>query len=118
MLIRKISIENVRSFLDQREMSFDGLISIIIGPNGGGKTNLLDTVHTMLRRYLFSTRELVPAHDGREPAGWMLRQRDQLSQLAFDKHSAGLELRQVVEIEIEVSQSDLDNMRLMQMLLS
>ena len=44
MLIRRIVIENVRSFLNRREMLFDGPISIIIGPNGGGKTNLLDTV--------------------------------------------------------------------------
>lgn len=56
MLLKKITIENVRSFLDRREMDFDGPISIIIGPNGGGKTNLLDVVNTMLRRYLFATR--------------------------------------------------------------
>lgn len=59
MLIKKITIENVRSFLDRREMSFDGPISIIIGPNGGGKTNLLDVVNTMLRRYLFATRYFI-----------------------------------------------------------
>jgi putative ATP-dependent endonuclease of the OLD family len=33
----------------------DGDISIIIGPNGGGKTNLLDTITTTLRRHLLTS---------------------------------------------------------------
>lgn len=41
MFVRRIAIENVRSFLDRREIRFEGGISILIGPNGGGKTNLL-----------------------------------------------------------------------------
>lgn len=58
MLLRRIAIENVRSFLERQEVLFDGPITIIIGPNGGGKTNLLDTVVIMLRRYLLATRYL------------------------------------------------------------
>jgi len=48
MLLRRIAIENVRSFLERQELTLEGQISIIIGPNGGGKTNLLDTAVVML----------------------------------------------------------------------
>jgi putative ATP-dependent endonuclease of OLD family len=58
MLVRKVAIENVRSFLDRAELMLDGPITIVIGPNGGGKTNLLDTVVIMLRRYLFASMHL------------------------------------------------------------
>lgn len=111
---QKIIIENVRSFLDRREMSFDGPISIIIGPNGGGKTNLLDVVNTMLRRYLFATRYFTQTHDAEQQVQWELRHNDHLNQMRLEKHSSGRSLPQFVAIEIEVSQNDLDNMRLIQ----
>lgn len=111
MLIRKANIENVRSFLDRREMVFDGQISIIIGPNGGGKTNLLDTIYTMLRRYLFATRYLASVNDGSLLNKYELRYNDQLNQMTFERHSRGADRDQIVEIEVEVSASDIANMR-------
>ncbi len=54
MKLRRVLVENVRSFLEPAELLLDGDISIIIGPNGGGKTNLLDTTTTILRRHLLS----------------------------------------------------------------
>lgn len=44
MKLKRIAITNVRSFLKRQELLLDGDISIIIGQNGGEKTNLLDTV--------------------------------------------------------------------------
>ncbi|HAT8810715.1 TPA: AAA family ATPase, partial [Legionella pneumophila] len=55
MRIKRLEVENVRSFLDKAELILDGKISIIIGPNGGGKTNLLDILVIMLRRYLYKS---------------------------------------------------------------
>ena len=54
MLLKRVAIKNVRSFLDRTELALDGPMTIIIGPNGGGKTNLLDTTVIVLRRYLFA----------------------------------------------------------------
>lgn len=110
MLLKKITIENVRSFLDRREMVFDGPISIIIGPNGGGKTNLLDVVYTMLRRYLFATRYFTQTQDAEQQVQWELRHNDQLNNMRLEKHSDARSLPQYVSIEVEVSQGDLDNM--------
>ncbi|MBP0111066.1 AAA family ATPase [Bradyrhizobium vignae] len=110
MLIRKLSIENVRSFLDRREISFDGNISILIGPNGGGKTNLLDTLVIMLRRHVFNAPYYAPSPTVEEPNRWELRFNDNLNQLTFEKHSTARHLGQVVELELEVSAQDVENM--------
>jgi putative ATP-dependent endonuclease of OLD family len=115
MLIRRLTIENVRSILDRREMLFgEGSISILIGPNGGGKTNLLDALVIMLRRYVFNApyHRHSPTQD--EPDRWEEAYNDALTSLFFEKHSRGLALPQFVEIELEVSAFDLQNMKLIQ----
>lgn len=115
MKIKKIAITNVRSFLERQELLLDGDISIIIGPNGGGKTNLLDTVVISLRKSLFAST--YPAQVQSLPdqeLQYEFRQNDQLNQLVLDKHSSALDSAQLVEIAIEVTQPDIDNMRAMQ----
>lgn len=114
MLIRKLIIENVRSFRERREVNFDGNISILIGPNGGGKTNLLDTLVGMLRRHVFNAPYYVPTPNADEPNRWEIRYNDSLNQLTFEKHSGGMDLPQVVELELEVGEQDLENMRAIQ----
>jgi len=110
MLLRRIAIENVRSFLERQELTLEGQISIIIGPNGGGKTNLLDTAVVMLRRFLLATRYFVHTPTADQPDRWELRYNDQLSALTLEKHSDGRESPQIVEVEIEVTAVDVDNM--------
>ncbi|MCE0963473.1 AAA family ATPase [Pseudomonas putida] len=53
MKLDKISLENYRSFKEKQTFQIDGNISILIGPNGGGKSNLLDVTLLLLRRYIF-----------------------------------------------------------------
>lgn len=112
MLIRRLVIENVRSFSDRREISFDGQISILIGPNGGGKTNLLDTLVIMLRRYIFNSPYYRHSPTAEEPDRWSEQFNDQLNQLFFEKNSAGGARDQVVELELEITQDDIENMQL------
>lgn len=114
MQIRRLAIENVRSFLDRREISFDGQISILIGPNGGGKTNLLDTLAIMLRRYIFNSPYYRHSPTPDEPDRWEEQYNDQLNQLFFEKNSGGGGRDQVIELELEITQVDVDNMRLIQ----
>ncbi|MGJ0534895.1 AAA family ATPase [Methylocystis sp.] len=114
MLLRRIAIENVRSFLERQELTLEGQISIIIGPNGGGKTNLLDTAVVMLRRFLLATRYFVHTPRADQPDRWELRYNDQLSSLTLEKHSDGRESPQIVEVEIEVTAVDVKNMATIQ----
>lgn len=109
MKLRRIGIENVRSFLDRQELKLEGDISIVIGPNGGGKTNLLDTAVLALR--LFLLKSWIPRHnplpDWQDRYDWA--NNDALSVGLLEKHSVGTELPQSIELDIEVTQPDVDN---------
>lgn len=100
--------------MEKQELFLDGDISIIIGPNGGGKTNLLDTVVTCLRRHLFASSypAAVPQIPGEE-IQYEFRFNDVLNQLQMEKHSATPNAPQEIELEIEVTQTDLNNMTAM-----
>lgn len=114
MLVRRIAIENVRSFLDRAELMLDGPITIVIGPNGGGKTNLLDTIAIMLQRYLFASMYAVHAPTPDQPNRYEFRHNDALNNMILDRHSAGADREQLVEVEVEVTSEDMENMRSMQ----
>ena len=105
---------NVRSFLDRAELLLDGPITIAIGPNGGGKTNLLDTIVIMLRRYLFASMYAAHAPTPEQPNRYEFRQNDVLNNMVLERHSGGTGRDQLVEVEVEVTSKDLDNMRSMQ----
>lgn len=111
MLVRRLVLENVRSFLDRTEVTLDGNISILIGPNGGGKTNLLDAIVVMLRRHLFASQYIAHSPTADEPNRHEFRYNDALNQLVLEKHSLGGSRDQVIEVEIEVTKSDIDSMR-------
>lgn len=109
MKLRRVGIENVRSFLDRQELHLEGDISIVIGPNGGGKTNLLDTAVLALR--LFLLKSWMPRHnptvDWQERYDWI--NNDALNPGLLEKHSAGASLPQSIELDLEVTQPDIDN---------
>ncbi|SCX32047.1 putative ATP-binding protein involved in virulence [Agrobacterium sp. DSM 25558] len=92
---------------------FDGLMSIIIGPNGGGKTNLLDTLVTVLRRYLLSTSYLQMHATENNIEHWLPQLNQSFSGMSLEKHSNGNDLDQCVEIEIEVTPQDVENVCLL-----
>lgn len=115
MLVRRVAIENVRSFLDRAELLVDGPVTIVIGPNGGGKTNLLDTIVVMLRRYLFASMYAVHAPRPEQQNRYEFRQNDALNNMLLERHSVSASnCLQLVEIEVEVTEKDLENMRSMQ----
>ena len=114
MKVKRLSIQNVRSFMERQTLELDGAISILIGPNGGGKTNLLDAIVVLLRRYLFASRW--PAHDPtpENSERHVFRDNDALNQLVLERHAlAPATLDQVLEVEIEVTAQDIQNMNAM-----
>lgn len=103
MKLRRLTVSNARSFLESADLVVDGDLSIIIGPNGGGKTNLLDILFITLRRTL-----LRPYHfplDGNPPRTHF-RLSDTINAIPIDKHDDGSRLAQLIEIEVEVTKSD------------
>ncbi len=109
MKLRRVLVENVRSFLKAEELIIDGNIAIIIGPNGGGKTNLLDTVSIALR--LFLLKSWLPRHsptaEWQERYEWIAN--DSINARILEKHSLGKDKEQRIEIDIELTETDLLN---------
>lgn len=111
MLLRRIAVENVRSFLERQEILLDGPISILIGPNGGGKTNLLDIAVIILRRYLLASMYPVASPTADQPDRFEFRHNDALNNLTLQRHSSSTRHQpQIVEIELEATQRDYENM--------
>lgn len=52
MKLRRLRVENALSFLRPIDILFDSDISILVGPNGGGKSNILDIISSSVRRYI------------------------------------------------------------------
>jgi putative ATP-dependent endonuclease of the OLD family len=113
MKLRSVRLQNVRSFLNTAEFKLDGEISILIGPNGGGKTNLLDTTVTALRRFLLTS--WIPVH---RPSSTVFdRYEFEVNQnwdnASLERHSSGTTLDQIIELELEVTAKDVANMTAM-----
>lgn len=112
MKLRKIKLKNVRSFLEEQTFELAEEISIIIGPNGGGKTNLLDTAVLALRIHLL--KSWIPRHSPVE--GQLERfewaHNDGFSANLLEKHSAAAAVEQRIELTIEVTPTDVESMAL------
>ncbi len=51
MRILRLSITNVKSFQDKVDIQFDPQFNILVGPNGGGKSNFSDILLIILKRF-------------------------------------------------------------------
>ncbi len=54
MKLKSLKIKNVKSFRDETEFNFHDDFNILIGTNGGGKSNLLDIISIGLKYFLFN----------------------------------------------------------------
>ena len=53
MKLKKIILENVKSFKDRTEINFRGDLNIFIGPNAGGKSNLFEIIQGIFNDIVF-----------------------------------------------------------------
>ncbi len=114
MKLRRVLIQNVRSFLDAQELHLDGDISIVIGPNGGGKTNLLDTVVMTLRRHLLRSWVRRQIGNPENPRLEMFEPNDAINNARLERNvQAKSGLDQVVELELEITKRDVENIAMM-----
>jgi len=51
MRLKRLAVQNVRSFGEKRTIEFHGDFTILIGPNAGGKSNLLDIITVGVRKF-------------------------------------------------------------------
>jgi putative ATP-dependent endonuclease of OLD family len=110
MKLRKVTIENIRSFRQPAELVVDGDLSILIGPNGGGKTNLLDAITVGLRRHILpsAATQLMPAPDAAPRHQFVGN--DTVAAVTLEPHYKGKDAPQKLVFELEVTDSDMSNM--------
>lgn len=106
MRLKAITVENVRSFLAPQTLEAGLGVSIIVGPNGGGKTNLFDTIAIALRKFVISSRRIVSDPVEGRPKRRHARDNDEVNRLVLEKHNNARDQDQVISITLEVTQAD------------
>src|SRR6266481_5266609 len=105
--IRKLAIKNVTSYRERTEFAFDDRINILIGPNGGGKSNVQKALAMVLSTYFIHQYEF-KSNDQEvsiEPVAlWNRRALErELSRFFQDERD------QEIEIELVPERADLRN---------
>ena len=59
MRIKKVVLQNVKSFKDEVSVEFKKGLNILIGPNAGGKSNLMDILSISLGNYFIYPGRLI-----------------------------------------------------------
>ncbi len=67
MKLKQLSVTNVRSFGERRTVHFHDDFTILIGPNAGGKSNLLDIITVAVRKFFLRPWGLARNEDSSGP---------------------------------------------------
>jgi len=109
MKVRRLVVKNISSYKERTEFVFDGGINILIGPNGGGKTNCQKIISLTLSKYFihqyqFRRDNEVVSVEVVDP--WTKRILPQI----FPKFM-GDDGEQLIEIELAPEKNDIENIR-------
>ena len=111
MKLKSITIENVKSFRNKTTIEFDKSFNILIGPNAGGKSNLLDII-TIAIRHFFVKIWIVTEQSDQRGLFKTIQQlllfqpiQNHLEKFIGNENSTSL-----LEIAFEVTKEDVDNM--------
>ncbi|MEH2302215.1 MAG: AAA family ATPase [Nostoc sp.] len=115
MKITSITIKNVKSFQDETEIVFDDKFNILIGPNGGGKSNLLDIITIVIRNFLLvGYRIQEGSNDGKnffKLIGQYAAFQDKNIHQELDKFS-GDNGESIIEFSLKVEHEDIENIHI------
>lgn len=109
MKLASVALENVKSFRDRTKLSLEQDMNILVGPSGGGKSNLLDTITVAVRRDVLPPFRISDRGRGKlqiQPAAHFQR----LTQV-LPKCSGNEDSPQSIELEILFEKSDCNNIR-------
>ncbi|MCC7259914.1 MAG: AAA family ATPase, partial [Alphaproteobacteria bacterium] len=107
MHIRSISLSNVKSFRDPIHVKLDPHFNLLIGPNGGGKSNLFDAITIVLRRYFLDSFK-VSFHGLDKALKSAIREQETP---VLDRFIGKEKLPATIEIEMVITARDIANIR-------
>lgn len=105
MRLNRLILKNIKSFRDTTEISFDPQTTLFIGPNGGGKSNLMNTLSWVLNSRFY------------RPFAYQIQNNRAVLQLhnyadsAPEPHWAEEDKPSFVWIEFQVTDEDVEGMR-------
>ena len=112
MKIKKIIIQNLKSFKARTKIDFNESINIFIGPNRGGKSNLLDIINIALRYFFIKFYRIhkvkvaerwfedIVLHDVFKPINRFL-----------EKYLNNEQENSIIDITFTISEEDINNIR-------
>lgn len=112
MKIDRVILKNVKSFKDQTIFDFNGDFNIIVGPNGCGKSNLIDIINVVLNTFFIHSYSI--NYDGSDNIIGNIKKsippRDHISK-NLDRFS-GCNDEQRIDIHFRISLEDIINTRI------
>lgn len=114
MKIQKLVLKNIKSFRDEVSIEFKEGVNIFIGPNAGGKSNLMDILNISLCYYFIYPWKLYSAQD--TPSGFRFQSiRDSLFnpiEKLLEKNSGMKNQEQKITLSFEITDEDLKNIEI------
>ncbi len=110
MRVVGLSLKNAKSFGQHVELAFSSQLNILIGPNGGGKSNLLDILNYVLAYYFVHPWRTHIGKDGLVTREWAENRRTLLEpwQQYLDRHNLHPSEVQDITIALEITRQDVD----------
>lgn len=115
MKIKSIAIENVKSFREKVIIGFDTAVNIFVGPNAGGKSNLLDIITILVRGGFLNAYRV---NEGQDPNQLRYKNIQQVATFqslaaALEKY-IGEEKDSEITVQFTVFPQDVDNLIMIQ----
>src|SRR5438552_12563235 len=67
MKLKRLAVQNIRSFGEKRIIDFHDDFTLLIGPNAGGKSNLLDIITVGVRQFFLKPWGVIADSDAAGP---------------------------------------------------
>lgn len=112
MKVKSLTIENCKSYKDEEYFAPEDDITLLVGPNAGGKSNTMDILAVVLRKYFLESYTINEGQDAGVPFHDIYRQ-DLFHpiQSFLDKNLERATDPLQVKLVLEVGRSDVDNVR-------
>lgn len=114
MKITSLRITNTKSFREETEIPLVDGLTVFVGPNGGGKSNLLDILTIVFRGNFWQNHEIVDKQDNQGPFK-ELRYRQIFGPLGamLEPFEGAMEPPRRISMEFLVSEEDVKNISLL-----
>jgi predicted ATP-dependent endonuclease of OLD family len=110
MIIKSLSIQNIRSIGEKITINFEDGINILIGPNGGGKSNILDILNFVINKYFIHHWNEENRQEGR-----LTYLKGDIGNIKeFSKHNDIQDkIDQEIEITVFITDNDIENIKIL-----